>query len=61
MIQLSLLGAARPLRKTLMGQPDGSQRVISYPLVRWFSRLQSPELFSIKDLGNYLGWLEYHY
>ena len=59
MIQLSLLGAARPLRKTLIGQPDGNQRVIPYPLVRWFTRLQSPELFSIKDLGNYLGWLEY--
>ena len=59
MIQLSLLGAARPLRKTLIGQPDGNPRVIPYPLVRWFSRLQSPELFSIKELGNYLGWLEY--
>nr|MDT0252510.1 hypothetical protein [Endozoicomonas sp.] len=59
MIQISLLGATRPLRKTLIFKPDGSREVIPYPLVRWFERLQSPELFTINHLGNYLGWLEY--
>lgn len=59
MIQLSLLGAARPLRKTLIGQPHGNQKVMPYPPVRWFTRLQSPELFTLQHLGDYLGWLEY--
>lgn len=59
MIQLALLGATRPLRKTLISRPDGSRAVIPYPHVRWFERLQSPKLFTINQLGNYLHWLEH--